>query len=111
MQYKPNKRYTEAFRLEAVRRSIETPGTLAQLAVDLDINIGLLHRWRRIYLSDNNMLVASLKKTRPPEKSYKALEAENRQLKKQLERAKTDAEILKKAQEYFAEQRRKDSSS
>lgn len=111
MQYKPKRKYTEAFKYEAVRQSLETYGTQRDLAAKLGIHEGLLQRWRSQYLSESAKRGDQLKKIRSPEKSYKDLERENRRLKKQLQQAQTEAEILKKAQEYFAERRRKDTSS
>jgi transposase len=111
MQYKPRKRYSEAFRQDAVRQSIETHGTLRELAGRLDVHEGMLQRWRKKYLNANGRSIDILKKTQSPEKSYKALEQENRRLRKALEQAKIEADILKKAQEYFAAQRGKNSNS
>ncbi len=111
MQYQSHKRYTEAFKIEAVRRSLETHGTQRALARELGIHENMLCRWRRLYLTPQDKSDRLLKKVNAPDKSYKDLERENRKLKKQLERAETDIEILKKAQEYFAELRKNDSSS
>ena len=111
MRYKPRKYYTEAFKIEAVRRSLETYGSQRELAVELGIHPSLLNRWRRFYLIDNHKEISILEKTKPPEKGLKEIEAENKRLKKALVKAQTEVEILKKAQRYFKVQRQNDSSS
>ena len=111
MRYKPRKYYTEAFKIEAVRRSLETYGSQRELAVELGVHPGLLNRWRRLYLIDTHQEISILKKTQSPEKGLKEIEAENKHLKKALKQAQTEVEILKKAQRYFKAQRQNDSSS
>lgn len=111
MQYKSRQYYSEAFKIEAVRRSVETFKSQQSVADELSVHVNMLGRWRKIYLSKSYSKAMILKKTKPPEKSYKELQQENKRLKKQLERSQTEAAILKKAQEYFAELRRNDSGS
>lgn len=111
MQYKSRQYFSEAFKIEAVRRSVETYESQQVIADALSVHLNTLVRWRKIYLSETYSKAMILKKTKSPDKSYKELEQENKRLKKQLERSQTEAAILKKAQEYFAELRRKDSDS
>jgi len=111
MKYKSRTQYSEAFKIEAVKRSIETYGTLRALSEELGIHENLLGRWRKQYLSQTAIGIVALKKTLSPDKSYQELEQENKRLKKALEQAEMDKAILKKAQEYFAEQRRKNTDS
>ena len=109
MRFKQPRSYTEVFKLEAVRQSLRTHGTLNELAAELDIYPGGLTRWRRKYL--HKPTLKKLNAMNAPDKSYKDLVRENLRLKKELKRTKTEAEILKKAQEYFTEQRQKNSDS
>ena len=111
MRYKPRKYYTDAFKIDAVRRSLETYDSQRELAIELGIHPGVLQRWRRLYLANSNKEISILKKTKPAERSLKEIEAENKRLKKALQKAQTEVEILKKSERYFEAQRQKDSSS
>jgi transposase len=109
MRFKHSRSYSEVFKLEAVRLSLLTHGTLCQLEAELNIYPGALTRWRQKFTPKPRL--RNVNDMSAPDKSYKDLVRENHRLKKELKRAQTEAEILKKAQEYFAEQRRKNSDS
>ncbi len=91
------KTYSQEFREHAVRLS-DSPGkTAAGVARELGISIHTLHEWRR-----------KLKPSRPKRSEHKQsdevedLEKENRRLKRELERTREEAEILRQAIAYFA---------
>ena len=111
MQYKARHYYTKAFKIKAVKQSLETYGSQRELAERLGIHPGILHRWRRQYLTSTHKEISNLNKTRSPDKTPKQLEAENKRLKKALKKVQTEVEILKKAERYFEGQRQKDSNS
>ena len=88
------------FKLSAVEKSINSPYTVNSVAKELGIHPKQLVKWR----AELSNFPASKKqnpKQTAPEKSYAELERENKVLKKRLERAELEADILKKAKEYF----------
>lgn len=100
MKFKTNRQHSTEFKKHAVQRSIQSPDTLASIAKQLGIHPALLSRWRSNLMKPtkaNDPVIENV----GPEKSYKELMSENRRLKKALERAELEAEILKKAKEYF----------
>ena len=101
MQIKRKRRFSLAFKHEVVQHSLETTGTQAAVASRYGIHPTLLCRWRRELVQHDEREAKPLE-NRGPERSDKELERENRRLKKQLERAELELEILKKAEEYFA---------
>ena len=101
MQIKRKRRFSLAFKYEVVQHSLETTGTQAAVASRFGIHPNLLCRWRRELVRDDHHKQKPLE-NRGPKRSDKELEQENRRLKKQLERAELELEILKKAEEYFA---------
>ncbi|QOL24466.1 transposase [Thalassotalea sp. LPB0316] len=111
MRYKSRKQYSECCKMDVVRQSVESIETLPEFAKRVGINVHMIQRWRKKYLSSDPIVPVELKKLKGPDKSYKQLEKENERLKKQLERANEDIEILKKAEEFFKEKRQKNSSS
>ena len=83
-------KYDEEFKKNAVKLSYASPKSIRQVAEDLGISEGLLHRWRKKYTMDGD-------KTR-----YATLEEENKALKLKLAELKMEADMLKKATAYFA---------
>ena len=94
---KPRKKYTKEFKLEAVRLIIEQGRPTRSVALDLGVNEGLLHNWKRRALEDGKLAFPGNGRTAASE-----LEEENRRLRKELSQVKQDREILKKAAAYFA---------
>lgn len=101
MQVKQRRRFSLAFKCAVVDHSLQTTGTQAQVAAHFGIHPELLCRWRRELVRHEKRESKPLE-NRGPKRSEKQLEQENRRLKKQLERAELELEILKKAEEYFA---------
>jgi transposase len=88
-----NNRYTEEFRVEAVRQVVERGHSVAEVASRLGITTHSLYAWKKKYGPDS------------AEHQAKAAEqAEIRQLKKELKRVTEERDILKKAAAYFANQ-------
>ncbi len=82
--------YTQAFKEEAVRRVLEGPESLAQVARTLGINHNTLSTWKKTYLrwqGDPSVMQAG---EEAPHAELARLRRENRQLK-------MEHEILKKA--------------
>lgn len=100
MKVTSRKRYTMDFKLSAVEKSINSPYTVNSVAKELGIHPKLLTRWRA-ELSKSPASKKQKTEQTAPDKSYAELERENQALKKRLERAELEADILKKAKEYF----------
>lgn len=100
MQYNRRRRYSAEFKRRAVEQSLSSSEPLAAVAERLGLNAGMLSRWRRELTQGSQDRPAPVKND-GPNKSDKQLERENARLKKQLERAELENEILKKATEYF----------
>ena len=101
MKFKTRRIYSREFKLQAVRESLDSHEPVMVIAARLGIHPDLLTRWRRTLTKRTDADPAPVE-NRGPEKSTKALERENRKLKKRLERAEVENEILKKANEHFA---------
>lgn len=102
MQYNRRRRYSAEFKRRAVEQSLASPEPLAAVAARLGLNADLLSRWRR-ELTRNRKDGPAPVANEGPAKSTRELERENARLKKQLERAELENEILKKATEYFTD--------
>jgi transposase len=89
------RRYTQEFKLEAVRLSEETEGTIKQVALELGIKPKLLYAWRAAYLDAG-------KDAFPGQGKVPDNEAEVHALRKELHRVKLERDILKKALSIFS---------
>ena len=89
-------RFSEEFRREAVRLVRETDRPVKVLGMELGVSVTTLRNWLRAL------------PVQPPTTAGRvlSLEEENRQLKRELERAREEREILKKATAFFATDRR-----
>ena len=81
-----NKRYTEEFKIEAVRQVVNRGYSVAEVAQRLGTTTHSLYAWKKLYGPDS---------TEHREKT--ASEQEIRRLKKELRRATEERDILKKA--------------
>lgn len=100
MQYNRRCRYSADFKRRAVEESLASAETLGQVGARLGVNPKMLSRWRR-ELTQSSEDGAAPVQNKGPDKSYKQLKRENARLRKQLERAELEKDILKKASEYF----------
>ena len=81
-----NKRYTEEFKIEAVRQIVDRGYSVAEVAQRLGTTTHSLYAWKKLYGPDS---VEHREKT--------ASEQEIRRLKKELRRVTEERDILKKA--------------
>ena len=88
-----SKRYTEEFKIEAVRQVTERGYSVAEVAGRLGMTTHSLYAWKMKYGPN---AVEHEEKT--------ATEQEVRRLKKELKRVTEERDILKKAAVYFANQ-------
>jgi len=91
------KKYTKEFKEEAIRLAETSGKTISSVARDLDINDGLLRRWRLDAMKDGEACF--------PGNGRQALtpeEEEIKRLKRELEIIKEERDILKKAVAIFS---------
>ena len=98
----PNRRYTDEFKVEAIRLAESIGGNPA--AKRLDVPESSLWNW--VKLSRAGKLGATQTGMAPVKRSATELEAENARLRRELANAKLDLEIVKKAAAYFAKESR-----
>lgn len=88
------KKYDRDFILEAVKLA-QDGGNVSETARNLGVHENLLRTWKRKYELDPENAF-------PGKGHMKPLEEENRQLRRELERAKRERDILKKAVGIFS---------
>ena len=89
------RRFTEEFKREAVRLGTQAGVSKTKVAQELGIGVGILGRWVRESRSGRWEMSAG-----KPLKSEQQAEIER--LRRELNRVKTERDILKKAVAYFA---------
>lgn len=107
MQYRTKRKFSNEFKREAVKLSVSSPKTLAEISSELEVHPAVLSRWRREWIMDK----PDSKQDKPvknvgPDKSFRQLAQENKRLKKKLERAELELDILKKLEEYATKAQR-----
>ena len=97
---KPSRKtYTEEFKTEAAKMTLETDQTLQEIADNLGISLSALSRWKSKYLkAEQNSKVAF-----PGKGNLSPADAELKTLQKENARLKRERDILKKAMAYFAQ--------
>ncbi len=98
----PNRRYTNEFKVEAVRLAESIGGN--QAAKRLGIPDSSLWNWIR--LSRAGKLKTAGGAAIPVKRSVMEVEAENARLRRELASTKLDLEIVKKSAAYFAKESR-----
>lgn len=98
----PNRKYTDEFKVEAVRLAQSVGAN--QAARRLGIPNSSLDNWVR--LSRAGKLKALGEAAQPLKRGASELELENARLRRELASATLDLEIVKKAAAYFAKQSR-----
>ena len=88
-----SKRYTEEFKIEAVRQVIDRGYSVAEVAQRLGTTTHSLYAWRTRYGPDSAEHMEKVE-----------TDQEIRRLKKELRRVTEERDILKKAAVYFASQ-------
>jgi transposase len=91
--------FTREFKRDAVHLVTEKGMPVGKVARDLDIHPNLLHLWRREFLKDGEKAFTGKGCVKPEN-------AEIRKLRKELERAREERDILKKALAVFSKQNR-----
>ncbi len=89
------RRFSAEFKREAVLVIVDGSRSPTEVARDLDINVNMLHNWRRQYLEDQD-------NTFPGKGKLKPEDAEFRRLRRELEEVKLERDILKKALAIFS---------
>lgn len=101
MRLKTRRQYSLEFKRHVVQHSLESSESVAHVARRFGLNPNMLCRWRRELVTTDDQQPKTVPNA-GPHKHQHELERENRRLKKRLERAELEVEILKKANEYFA---------
>ena len=86
-----SKRYTEEFKIEAVKQVTDRGYSVADVAERLGTTTHSLYAWLKKYGESN-----------PRQANKPDIEAENARLKADLRRVTEERDILKKAAKYFA---------
>ena len=94
---KTRKTYAREFKLEAVKMMAEQGRSARDVEESLGIGRGMLYRWKAQFAAEGETAF-------PGNGNVSALEAENRELRQELKRARQERDILKKATAYFAKE-------
>jgi transposase len=89
--YMSNKRYTDEFKIEAVKQVLERGHSVREVAQRLGITTNSLCEWKRTFGQPDTLRRAELDHS-----------AEVRRLKAEVKRLTEERDILKKAAAYFA---------
>ena len=91
---KPRRRFSRQFKQDAVNLVTEQEYSVAEAARNLDINANMLSRWKRELADDSEAFRGNGK--------LSAEQEEIRRLKRELNKARMERDILKKATAFFA---------
>lgn len=94
------KRYTEEFKIEAVKQVTDRGYKIAEVSQHLDVTSKSLHNWIKKYGDQSSQ-----------HQTITNQQDELRRLKSQLRRVTEERDILKEAAAYFASESRKDTHS
>lgn len=97
MPRKPYQRYTQEFKLEAVRLADESDKPMTEVARELGVRVNQIYKWKQ-QLEHHGAAAF------PGQGRQAGLEAENARLRRELAQAKEDNTILKKAAQFFAKE-------
>ena len=97
MAKKKYKRYSKEFKLEAVRLAEESSKPVQVVARELGLRANQIYKWKE-------QLESKKEEAFPGSGRQSGPEAEIARLRRELEVAKEEAEILKKAAAYFAKE-------
>ena len=86
-------RYTEDFKVEAVKQITERGHSVPELAKRLGVTTNSLYKWVKLYGESPERAAA-----------IRAEQAESQRLRKELKRVTEERDILRKAAAYFAKQ-------
>jgi transposase len=94
-----HRHFTREFKLTAVHLVTEKGMPVCKVARDLDIHPNLLHIWKRKFSEDGEKAFTGKGRVKPEN-------AEIRKLRKDLEKAREERDILKKALAVFSKQKK-----
>jgi len=92
---RPRKKYDRQFKIDAVTMVVNGERTVASVARDLGIDPNLLYRWKQELSLEKSEAFPGKGRLGPQEE-------ELRRLRRELEQAKEDRDILKKALAFFS---------
>jgi len=92
---KKRKKYDRQFKIDAVNLVVNGERSVSEVARDLGIEANMLHRWKQ-------KLTTKGSESFPGKGRLSSQEEELRRLRRELEQAKEDREILKKALVFFS---------
>ena len=95
-EIKTRRQFTREFKLETVEFLLRGNKSAAEVARDLGIRTGLLHRWKREYLNDKNYSFPGTGHLQDPE------EERIRNLERELRSVTEERDILKKVVAIFS---------
>lgn len=93
------KNYSREFKIETIRLYESSGKSAAQLEWDLDLPAGVIHKWRY-------RMKAQGEAAFPGKGQQSELEAENKRLRRELEVARQERDILKAAVIFFSKESR-----
>ena len=98
-------RYTQEFKLEAIRLMSEADKPVAQIARELGIRVNQIYKWKKqLEEKSTQAFSRTAKASSVEENTASDKDAEIKALKLQVERLEAEKEILKKAAAYFAKE-------
>jgi len=98
-------RYTQEFKLEAIRLMSEAEKPVAQIARELGVRVNQIYKWKKqVEEKSSNAFSRTAKDPKVEEMVVTGKDAEIQALKLQVERLEAEKYILKKAAAYFAKE-------
>lgn len=98
METERRRRYSKEFKADAVELILSGEKTTEEIASDLGVPVPNLFRWRREALEQSQENLETAPKSLKPAE----LEQENRRLRRELEKARLERDILKKTVNIFS---------
>ena len=93
------RRFSQEFKIEAVRMVVEQGRDLYDVCKDLEIRPDMLRKWKRKFEEEGNHAFPGSGRLKPEDE-------ENRRLRRENERLRMERDILKKAVAIFSDRRR-----
>ena len=97
METGSRRKFSREFKVEAVRMATEGNRSMNEVARDLGIHANLLGRWKQQLVGDPQNAFPGHGKLKEPDE-------ENRRLRREVERLRTERDILKKAISIFSKE-------
>jgi len=106
---KKTKQYTTEFKVTAVRLSLRDGATVKRVAESLGIHPYMLSKWRKDYRE--GVIVEDKRKKKPKIPKQKSESSRIAELERQNEQLKLENDLLKKWQQFVAQESRQSSDS